>query len=221
MSAVRERVLAEVRAALGGGQGDPATIAREAAAITAGPERVQPKFSSVGNVDRFIERATSERVTATVDQVREFAEVPPAVRGYLLRQNVPLEAAMVTAQGLAGLDWGDIAIHHSIEANELVSITLADFGIAETGSLVFHSSPDAPTRFNFLPLHHIAVVEERNILRYMEDYWAWLRATGNPHPRNINFITGTSGTADIEGKNIRGAHGPRFMHIVLIGDYAR
>ena len=30
-------------------------------------------------------------------------------------------------------------------------------------------------------------------------------------------MTGTSGTADIEAKNIRGAHGPRYMRIVLVG----
>jgi len=36
--------------------------------------------------------------------------------------------------------------------------------------------------------------------------------------RSLNIITGTSGTADIEAKNVRGAHGPRFMHIYCIAD---
>ena len=92
--------------------------------------------------------------------------------------------------------------------------------IAETGSLVFHSSPETPTLHSFLPLHHIAVVEAARILRYPEDYWAAARAASNRPPRNVNWVTGTSGTADIEAKNIRGAHGPRFLHILIVGDEA-
>ena len=98
------------------------------------------------------------------------------------------------------------------------AVVEADYGIAETGTLVFSSRADSPTLFNYLGLHHIVLVEGATLLRYMEDYWSVVRAGGNVHPRNINFITGTSGTADIEAKNTRGAHGPRFLHIVIVGD---
>ncbi|MGF1562598.1 MAG: lactate utilization protein C, partial [Geminicoccaceae bacterium] len=91
------------------------------------------------------------------------------------------------------------------------------YGIAETGTLVFHSGPHSPVLHSFLPLHHLIAVRADAMLRTMEDYWDIVRDSGMAHPRNINLITGTSGTADIEAKNIRGAHGPRFMHIYLIG----
>ena len=42
-------------------------------------------------------------------------------------------------------------------------------------------------------------------------------AAGQPMPRNVNLITGASGTTDIEGSLVLGAHGPRYMHVVVVG----
>ena len=39
-----------------------------------------------------------------------------------------------------------------------------------------------------------------------------------PAPLNVNLITGASGTTDIEGSYVRGAHGPSFLHVVLLED---
>ena len=47
--------------------------------------------------------------------------------------------------------------------------------------------------------------------------WRTTRAVAGPAPRNVNLITGASGTTDIEGSYVRGAHGPRFLHVVLVG----
>ena len=35
-------------------------------------------------------------------------------------------------------------------------------------------------------------------------------------PRAHYWITGVSGTTDIEGSYVRGAHGPRFLHVILL-----
>ena len=37
-------------------------------------------------------------------------------------------------------------------------------------------------------------------------------------PRTLNFITGPSRSGDIEQKLLLGAHGPRALHIILVGD---
>ncbi len=101
-----------------------------------------------------------------------------------------------------------------IGPNEPVAVTLAEGGVAETGSLIFRSGPDTPMLHNFLALHHIAVVRREQIGRYLESVFA----PGAPAlPRVLSLVTGTSGTADIEAVNIRGAHGPRYLHIVLVG----
>jgi L-lactate dehydrogenase complex protein LldG len=36
-------------------------------------------------------------------------------------------------------------------------------------------------------------------------------------PRTLNFITGPSRSGDIEQKLLLGAHGPRALHIILVG----
>jgi len=35
---------------------------------------------------------------------------------------------------------------------------------------------------------------------------------------NLNLITGASGTTDIEGSLVLGAHGPRYLHVVIVED---
>ena len=74
---------------------------------------------------------------------------------------------------------------------------------------------DAPILLSFLPLHHIVVLEERSLLPHLEDYAAAMQ--GAAQPRNAILITGPSGTTDIEGSYVRGAHGPGFLHVLMIG----
>ena len=69
---------------------------------------------------------------------------------------------------------------------------------------------------NFLPLHSIVAVEAHTIVPYFEDYLA--AARGEPVPRNLNIVTGASGTADIEGTLVYGAHGPAFLHVIVVGE---
>jgi L-lactate dehydrogenase complex protein LldG len=102
-----------------------------------------------------------------------------------------------------------------LKPDTMLAVGLARGGIAETGSLVFHSHPTAPTLFGFAPLHHLVALDKQTLVARFEDYAA--RESGQPAPRNVNFITGASGTTDIEGVLARGAHGPRRLHIVIYG----
>ena len=217
MNDAKSHILSRIRGAAGTRTTDAAAISAEANALLPDADAVRPAFENLSSREKFIERATSERLTATVDEVESWEEAVAAVRHYLQGNNLPLTLAMPPMARLTELYWGDVSFHHEIAPNELAAIGVADFGIAETGTLIFSSRPETPTLFNYLGLHHIVLVEAKNLLRYMENYWEIVRSHGNVHPRNINFITGTSGTADIEAKNTRGAHGPRFMHIVIIG----
>ena len=95
-------------------------------------------------------------------------------------------------------------------------MTLAEYGVAEMGSVVFRSGKDTPILLNFLPLHHIVVLKTENLVAHPEDLWPLLGGRDAPQSRLLTLVTGTSGTADIEAKNVRGAHGPRHMHILLV-----
>ncbi|MDN5850066.1 MAG: lactate utilization protein [Nitrococcus sp.] len=52
---------------------------------------------------------------------------------------------------------------------------------------------------------------------YLEEVWERLLAQGERMPRAVNLITGPSRTADVEQTMQLGAHGPRRVHLLLIG----
>ena len=101
------------------------------------------------------------------------------------------------AAPLQGLDWSGFELHDQVAPAEMIAIGVARWGIAETGSLVFHSGADTPILANFLPLHHLVMVRADTILPFLDDYAA--ATAGQRPPRNVNIITGASGTTDIEG----------------------
>ncbi|MFD3189949.1 lactate utilization protein C [Sedimentitalea sp. HM32M-2] len=215
MSEARDAIFQAIRGA-NGPLAAADRIAAEAKALIGEPAALRPGFTGQNNLDRFIEKATSERVTATVSQVAALADVPAEVAAYLDRVALPGMIALQPRAELTGLDWGDIRCHNEPAANEPVAVTIADLAVAETGSVVFGSARDAPTLMNFLPLHHVVVVRQSLIRRHLEDVFDFVGPGQRNQPRNLTIVTGTSGTADIEAKNIRGAHGPRFMHLIIV-----
>jgi L-lactate dehydrogenase complex protein LldG len=54
----------------------------------------------------------------------------------------------------------------------------------------------------------------------MEEAWRILRGRfpGETLPRTVNFVTGPSRSADIGLKLELGAHGPRRLHILVVGE---
>jgi L-lactate dehydrogenase complex protein LldG len=216
VNGVRERILGAVRTALGGNRPEPRAIAAEAAKLLEAPEEIRPRLAEGDRVELFAERLRSPKVSATVERVAGLSALPEAVRRFLAAEGLPRAVALQPTAALLGLDWSGIALHDRIAADEPVAVGLARWGIAETGSLVFHSGPDVPILLNFLPLHHVVAISAGAILPYLEDYAA--AAAAEPAPRNVNLITGISGTTDIEGSYVRGAHGPRFLHVVIVGE---
>ena len=93
-------------------------------------------------------------------------------------------------------------------------------GVAETGTLVMASGPDNPTTLNFLPDTHIVVVDAKDIAGDYETVWARVREKFgiDALPRAINMITGPSRSADIAQILILGAHGPRRLHVLVVGE---
>ncbi|MEJ8824361.1 LUD domain-containing protein [Variovorax humicola] len=214
----RDTILAAVRAGLGGQTVDADRVRREAASLLEGSEAARPASAAVGPVvDLFAARVISPKVSASIDHIENLQEMPAAVARYLDARGLAHRIALQPAAALQGLDWRGFELPDTLAANEPVGVGMALWGIAETGSLVFHSGPETPILANFLPLHHIVLVRAVSIVRYLEDYAAAAQATGRPPPRNVNIITGASGTTDIEGSLVLGAHGPKYLHIVIAG----
>ena len=77
-----------------------------------------------------------------------------------------------------------------------------------------------PTTLNFLPDNHIVILRASDIEADYEAVWARLRERygAGIMPRTVNLVTGPSRSADIEQKLLLGAHGPRRLHVVIVGD---
>ncbi|MBD3671785.1 MAG: LUD domain-containing protein [Gammaproteobacteria bacterium] len=117
---------------------------------------------------------------------------------------------------LRELNWpNDLEIQcRAPRASDLNVLSLAAFGIAETGSLVLLSGTETPSEANFLPENFLCLVDRANLIEHMEEVWQHLRQQGD-FPACVNLISGPSRTADVEQTIQLGAHGPRRLLVVI------
>jgi L-lactate dehydrogenase complex protein LldG len=106
------------------------------------------------------------------------------------------------------------------DGHDLAAVSHAFTAVAETGTVVLTSGPDNPTTLNFLPDTHIVVVAAQDIAGDYETVWQRVREKFGVDalPRAINMITGPSRSADIGQILILGAHGPRRLHVLVVGE---
>ena len=165
-------------------------------------------------------------VQTTIARVSGPGEVPAAVARYLADNNLPAELVMAPDPALECYPWEEASLlsirRGKAVDQDLVGVTGAFAGIAETGTLMLLSGPQSPTTINFLPDTHIVVLRADQIVGPYEEAWDRLRARlGDAEgalPRCVNLITGPSRTGDIEQRIELGAHGPRRLHVILVGD---
>ena len=117
---------------------------------------------------------------------------------------------------------GDKTDHEKLVArlaNCGVGVTAADYGIAETGTIVLDSDEANALLVSLLPPTHIAVVSAERIIATIDDA---IRRTsregmGRPNPtRSITLITGPSRTSDVELVLSIGVHGPKELHVIIL-----
>jgi L-lactate dehydrogenase complex protein LldG len=99
-----------------------------------------------------------------------------------------------------------------------IGLTLADFGIAETGTLVIDSSSEEVRLATMISEVHVAVLAKNRIRASALALETELRQLMRAVPNYSAFITGASRTADIERVLALGVHGPLELHILLLGE---
>jgi L-lactate dehydrogenase complex protein LldG len=98
-----------------------------------------------------------------------------------------------------------------------VGITMAQAGIAETGTLVLQAEKERHRLVSLLPPVHVALLPADRIFATIGEALAALRGdTSEALSRAITFITGPSRTADIELTLTIGVHGPKELYVILI-----
>ncbi|MBO0904163.1 LutC/YkgG family protein [Jiella sonneratiae] len=221
----RDAVMGRIRRAVGA---NPANDAERravvAARLGAAPAGIVPKRGQLPpgeRLDLFV--AMAEKADATVTRLTCYDAVPDEVAGYLRERNLPAAIRMGRDPRLAGLDFSATALTVTTgpsDGDDLSSLSHAAAGIAETGTLFLTSGPDNPTSLNFLPEYHLVVLDAADVVGDMEAALAQLRERHGKGvmPRSVNFVTGPSRSADIEQTLLLGAHGPRSLHILVVGD---
>ena len=101
-------------------------------------------------------------------------------------------------------------------------ITGVDLVLAESGTLVLNSATEKVQVASLAPPIHIALYRRSQLVGSLDEVLAKLPISNSPNRpttgRSVVFITGTSRTADIEQILIRGVHGPREAHAILVED---
>ena len=130
--------------------------------------------------------------------------VTPAAKD-LLRNNRSIPLAEVNS--IRGYDQAE------------AGVVLADYGIAETGSLVQITGSDDEKLAGILPRVCIAILESRKIVETGESLAAVISAhlsqMSVPGPQ-VSFISGPSRTADIENQLCIGVHGPSDLVLIVV-----
>jgi L-lactate dehydrogenase complex protein LldG len=220
----REAVLGKVRRALGVSGDEPTRKAIVAAELGEPRPNLIP---ARGNLDRkgrialFCQMA--ERVSATTERLVSPDDVPMAVGAYLRAHNLPMQVRNGADLVLASLPWEREPhlerLSGASDGRDAVALSRAFGGVAESGTLMLLSGEDNPTTLNFLPDTHLVVLFADDIAGDYEAVWQRIREDYGPGklPRTVNLITGPSRSADIEQTLILGAHGPRALHILVVG----
>lgn len=210
----RQRMLDRVRNALGRQPGFDSSAAPERGVELAGP--VPRPLWTESPEARFTARL--EKAAATWSEVSGPEGIPAAVAALVEADSLRLNVAADPL--LEGLSWPPAwevrsGVQDASSADAALSVAAA--GLAETGSLVLASGPRSPTSLNFLPDLHLVVLRRQDMVDYMEEAWTRLLSSGGQPPRAVNIITGPSRTADVEQTIQLGAHGPRRLHVLLLG----
>ncbi len=101
-----------------------------------------------------------------------------------------------------------------------VGFTGVEFVLAETGSLILTSQTEGSQIASLAPPVHVALYRRNQLFASLDDVLERLTPSFDPDRpatgRSIVFVTGVSRTADIEQILIRGVHGPREVHAILV-----
>jgi L-lactate dehydrogenase complex protein LldG len=218
----RQQILDTIRKGLNRGELSDASKQRLTERLASHPAHCIPARSRIDH-DAQVElfKQMAREAAAALIELDSLQQLPLAVCE--LAEPLQLDELVTTGDcELTDLDWPEplpFKLSQRVaQAGDSISLTNSFAAIAETGTLMLHSSPDSPTTLNFLPDIHLVATKRSQVVGCYEQAWQLLRERNHAWPRTVNMITGPSRSADIEQKLQMGAHGPKRLVILFIND---
>ncbi|MCH9806890.1 MAG: LUD domain-containing protein [Alphaproteobacteria bacterium] len=221
----RRAILDKIRQSLNATPNDQARRSALDARIANPPRAPAPsRVAATGSDTIACFKSELEKQLATVVEIDNPALIPSAIASYLEANKLPLRLRHGCDPYLSQINWTSAAgltLNSGPAApNDPTGLSVAFAGVAETGTMVLQSGPDNPVTLGYLPDTHIIIVPKSRILATYEDAFERLRTaigSGNM-PRTLNWISGPSRTADIGGRIVIGAHGPRRLLALITAE---
>lgn len=141
---------------------------------------------------------------ATFNEALADMIIEPAIGSRLPFEDISLEGTTVT------LDPSTTELNAA-----LTGVTAAQFGIADYGTLVLRSSSDGSEPVSLFPNRHVVIVSADDVLPDMVTAFDRMAETIGTDRESAILATGPSTTADM-GALVTGAHGPKYVHVLLL-----
>ena len=204
----REAILTRIRVALGRREGQPPPSLPEI--------YLRPTRPNLSTFFACIERLNGKTLKAgSPAEARDYVAALVNGKRAVASNSTVLRDCGIT--GLAGVTCAgeDKSTLRALCAESDIGISSADYGLADTGTLVMLSSQQEPRMISLLPPLHIAIVPENRIVGNLDELLTQLPLPAE-QTSSMVLITGPSRTGDIEQILVRGVHGPGELHVVVI-----
>jgi L-lactate dehydrogenase complex protein LldG len=171
----------------------------------------------------------AERIELTLERLREYdAEVtecdPEDLAAAIATQlRASGRRSFVAPAGLPA-EWRSPEFqwkidHDGLAADEIEQaegvVTACYCAVADSGTIVLHHGPAEGRRvLSLLPDWYLCILRGSQIVETLPEYFSLCERP----PGLATWISGPSATADIEMTRVKGVHGPRFLHVILVRD---
>ncbi len=213
----RQKILDRIRAAKrnsanGAAQVEAANAAQPRAYVRSGKlpteARIALMIERLREYDAEVLESTPENLVASIR-----AQLTGSGKHrFVLPEGLPVDW-LVT-----GFDWkvdNGLATADIEHAEGVVSAAFC--GVADSGTIVLHHSTTEGRRvITLLPDWHLCILRASQVVETLPEYFD---RCPQP-PALVTWISGPSATADIEMTRIKGVHGPRILHVILVRDDA-
>ncbi len=164
-----------------------------------GEEEVRAKLSEIATLENL------STIMVSTDPVTASLKLPEWGKGAGIE--------VLTAKDFANVEAYKDSVFNKVQAG----VTGLDYAVAESGTICLIHDKDQPRLLSIAPVLHIAVLPVRRLFAVYEDVTDRVFAGKSNPPGHFTLITGPSMTADIQGGQFKGMHGPAKLIVIIIG----